>query len=60
MDTAYVDPLRGAPVYVDSLTWSLLVWTPLRGARYVDSLTWTLLTWTTLGGSYVDPSYVDP
>ena len=55
-----MDPLRGAPVYVDSLTWSLLVWTPLRGARYVDSLTWTLLTWTTLGGSYVDPSYVDP
>ena len=36
VDPAYVDP-RGAP-YVDSLTWTLLMWTPLRGAPYVDSL----------------------
>ena len=44
VDPAYVDP-RGAP-YVDSLTWTLLMWTPLRGSLYVDFLTWTLLMWT--------------
>ena len=39
------------PPYVDSLTWTLLMWTLLRGAPYVDSLTWTLLMWTPLRGS---------
>ena len=55
-----VDPrpcLCGGAPYVDSLTWTLLMWSPLRGlsyvglasvdplpgAPYVDSLTWTLL-----------------
>ena len=53
-------PPRGAP-YVDpacvdpptSLTWTLLMWTPL--------YTWTLLMSTPLRGApYVDPAYVDP
>ena len=43
VDPAYVDP-RGAP-YVDSLTWTLLMWTPLRGAPYVGARG-PLLMWT--------------
>ena len=39
---AYVDPRRGA-FYVDSPTWTLVVWTLARGAPCVDSPTLCLV-----------------